>query len=519
LLLGQASAGSQTPVIPAIPAGREAGVSIQLAAESVLAHNPLLLLQQAQVDFSHGLLLAASASFDTNLSAQLSQTWTVQRLTAFQVLSDTSSGFNGTEERAAETFLTADLTRLLRNGINLDGHLQLERQLDNVVGLDGNNFFNFSIGASLPLLRNRGRRAVAAQETAAGLEVTASRHDLDQEASQLLSTMAASYWSLVASQQNLTIFQASEERARTYRANVQTLVDADQAPRSDLSQVEANLAQRAAQRVAAEQSVQAAEQQLAFDAGFSLERARSLSLHAADDFPAVPSAEQLTQSLGTVDSLLTLAQARRPDYLAAKVRITEEETLKVAARNGLLARLDLSGSAGYAGLRSGRKIQNFFDAVGAGAVGPNAQVALTFTFPVGNDAARGALQQVSAAQREAEYRIEQLTHQISQQVRTAYSGLLHAAAQHLEADREVQAAQAALDGEREKYRVGMGSIVDLVTLEDRLNTALGDQVQARLAYAQALVQLRFATDTLVDRAGDRLVLARQAFETVPVNPQ
>ena len=38
----------------------------------------------------------------------------------------------------------------------------------------------------------------------------------------------------------------------------------------------------------------------------------------------------------------------------------------------------------------------------------------------------------------------------------------------------------ALDEEREKYRLGFGSLVDILTIEDRLTASLAVEVRARL---------------------------------------
>ena len=75
---------------------------------------------------------------------------------------------------------------------------------------------------------------------------------------------------------------------------------------------------------------------------------------------------------------------------------------------------------------------------------------------------------------------------------------------------------AALDGEREKYRLGAGQLVDVLTMEDRLTVAQQTLVSAELGYAQALTQLRFATGSIV--APDKAVQAvdREVFFTVPV---
>ena len=62
----------------------------------------------------------------------------------------------------------------------------------------------------------------------------------------------------------------------------------------------------------------------------------------------------------------------------------------------------------------------------------------------------------------------------------------------------VDVSQAALDGEREKLRLGAGSVVDVVTLEDRLTTARAAFVDAGLNYAVLLARLRFATGTIIE---------------------
>jgi outer membrane protein TolC len=91
----------------------------------------------------------------------------------------------------------------------------------------------------------------------------------------------------------------------------------------------------------------------------------------------------------------------------------------------------------------------------------------------------------------------------------------NAALQLQRAREAVSASQAALDGEREKYRLGVGQLVDVLTMEDRLTVAEQSLVSAELGYALALAQLRFATGSIV--APDQTVQSvdRDIFFTVP----
>ena len=56
----------------------------------------------------------------------------------------------------------------------------------------------------------------------------------------------------------------------------------------------------------------------------------------------------------------------------------------------------------------------------------------------------------------------------------------------------------ALNDELDKFHLGLNSLVDVLTMEDRLTSALTTEVSAQLSYAVALENLRFATGTVID---------------------
>jgi len=73
----------------------------------------------------------------------------------------------------------------------------------------------------------------------------------------------------------------------------------------------------------------------------------------------------------------------------------------------------------------------------------------------------------------------------------------------------VDSFRSALTGEREKYAGGIGSIVNILSVEDKLTAALSEQVQSEFAYVIALAQFRLATGTLVQ--------PNQAVQNVPAD--
>ena len=118
--------------------------------------------------------------------------------------------------------------------------------------------------------------------------------------------------------------------------------------------------------------------------------------------------------------------------------------------------------------------------------------------------------------RQAELRTLQTSQTIMASVVTAVAGVRNAALQLQRAREAVASSQAALDGEREKYRLGVGQLVDVLTMEDRLTTAEQNQVTAELGYALALTQLRFATGSIVEPDKTVQSVDHEVFLTVPI---
>jgi outer membrane protein TolC len=100
----------------------------------------------------------------------------------------------------------------------------------------------------------------------------------------------------------------------------------------------------------------------------------------------------------------------------------------------------------------------------------------------------------------------------------AMEALRNSVANISSAQESVESYQAALDGQREKLRLGGGSIIDILTVEDRLNTALGQAVQAQLSYFQAIIQLRFASGTLVPASQPVQDISKDVLVTLPYAP-
>jgi outer membrane protein len=466
---------------------------------SSISQHPVVQIQEQQVEVSRGRKQQASSVFDEIIEADVNR---ARVYTPF----GTAAGINLSPVSTAQ--LGASISKLLRNGLAVTGAVDVERTVVSAAIPDGLTTSHVGVALTVPFLRGRGRQVTTAGETVASLELDSSVLDLRHLAATLMTRAVSSYWSLVAAERNLEVLTASATRGDLLVENVRAMINGDQMPRSDLASALANLADRQAARVAGEQAVIDARQQLILDAGIGPNAFPERG--TLDQFPPlapIPDAD--------LPRLTTAALERRADYVAARIRAQSARVALEAAKNGLLPELNLSLNAGYSGLSAGREFDRYLVGLGAGIQGPDVVGRVSYQFPVRNNLALGRLADAQAQSRQAELRLADLTRSISTSVIAEYGALRNAALRLERARESVDAFQTALQGERDKLSLGIGSIVNLLTIEDRLTAASENSVGAWSGYAQALVQFRFATGSLVPLRDPLPVVDESTFTTVP----
>jgi outer membrane protein TolC len=212
-------------------------LSLSRAIESTLREHPLLRIQEEQVQYTRGALLRTQSQFDRTIQSGVSVGRTYQPLDEVaRTLYDATSATTNVSS------LNAGVTQELRNGVTVTPSLSVTRTTDNIATQFGTNQSHIGVQINVPLLRGRGREVVTAPEAASGVEVEASLLDLRQTVSDLVYNTAVSYWSTVAARRSLDVYTEAEARGKLLLETVQSLIAADKIPRSDVSDVQANLA-------------------------------------------------------------------------------------------------------------------------------------------------------------------------------------------------------------------------------------------------------------------------------------
>lgn len=499
-------------------AGSVGSLTLIEAVRSALAHQSQIQLGVQQNEIARGIALVEAGAFDTVLAAGLSESRIYAPLTVLgKQLSIQAGGGRPTSQTLSGTSFNVGAKRLFRNGVSVGALHQMNRFSDNLSNLDGLSTSNSSFVVTIPLLQGRGRAAVDAAEMAARVEQDATLLDLNQTIAEQLAKTAADYWNVVAALRAVQVAEASEARGRALVENTQLLIDADRTARNDMTSVMANLADRTARRINAQQTAVAARQVLAVDMGLNSVQPPAMG-YPAEDFPAGEQTALPSEDPRSVTRYVSGSMLQRADLLAAQRRRDESEIRARATENLLLPRLDVSVSTGYSGLSEGRSIGNalvspFRDAQGMDVIG-----GLQFRFPVGNRTARGEAMLAAAVVRQSNVRIEEVSRAVTADVLTAIFNVRNSIMRLGSTRQSVESFELALQGERDKFKLGLNSVVDILTVEDRLTIALGNRVDAQLRYALAIIALRLATGTIVSPGPAAKTIGREVFVTLPPEP-
>lgn len=338
---------------------------------------------------------------------------------------------------------------------------------------NGGTSFGPSIAVSYLLFDFGGRDAFVEQARQALINADFLHNQAIQDV--VLRTQTAYYGyldakALLAAQEatikeRQTLLDAAEAR---HRAGVATIADVLQA-RTALSQATLDRDTFAGQ-------VRTIEGLLATTMG--------LPATTSFDFGELPldvPARAVTES---IETLITQAVQQRPDLAAARARAEGAEARVRQVRSSYLPSVAASSSVGFT--QSGTRDSD---------VPYTAGLSLRFPFFTGFR----NVYDVRAAERRAEVAqedVRRFEQDVNLQVWTSYYALQTATTRLTTVRDLLASARQSADVASERYKAGVGSILDLLTAESALESARAQEVQARTDWFVAVAQLAHDTGSL-----------------------
>lgn len=486
-------------------------IGLRAAVETTLKRDPNIKIQEEQIKFSEGTVLREAGLFDFTLDAAASYgvirtpRTELERLSIAGRTNEVDTVSDVSNQRAA-------VTKQFRGGPSVSTGVEFNRFHDNLSG-EAINRGNVNFVLNVPLLKGLGTAATGAGEKAARVLGEAAALEYGFVAGQRVLNTAVAYWECLGAEANLQTFTSSAARSSNLLERVKQLVSAGEIPAAELRQTEADVAQKTAEMKAAQQRFFAARQNFGLALGLAGKELDEVPLPEAR-WPLVETNQVAPNFTG--QPVVERSLNRRADYQAAKKNQEAAEILEKAARLNLKPQLDLTMELGYAGLAEGSSYSQFYSSIDPRPVnGPNAIGTLRFIYPIGNKSARGLLAQREALRQQTVLREENLARGIGSAIMVAFSDLEQSSQEVLRAREAVALYQTTVSNEREKLRIGNSTIVDVITIADRLDFAETRATDALVRYAVALAKIRYETGLLIARNDREATVSMDDFMTLP----
>jgi len=317
------------------------------AVQHTIAKQPNILLDDWQVKVNEGLWQIQRGTFNTTVGTSVSDTVTHTPLNRYY---RNYYGTSETVERVTE--YSVDISKEFRSGVELTPDITVTSTEDLALHLTTTRktetLATVSFDIKIPLLRERGRAANAADETSAKILTEASRYDLNYTTSQSILTTVNEYWNTVAAMDNLEIAEKAETRARYMLEQTKILVDAGEQPASDINKLAANLHGKTSSRINKTQSLFEARQTLGLAMGLRFDEIVATPLPSE---PLLNIDDADLNKMPIAQDLIDIGLERRADLIALKKEQESANVLMVGAHRNLKPQLDLDLSAGYIGLK------------------------------------------------------------------------------------------------------------------------------------------------------------------------
>lgn len=325
----------------------------------------------------------------------------------------------------------------------------------------------------------------------AELDTAASIYELRGFAETLVADVELTYWDYVLARRQIEIFEQSLEVALQQRRETLRRIEVGQLAETELAAAEAEVALREQGLIEARSALDRTRLQLLRLLNPVSAEGWARAIEAVED-PVLPEL-----ALASVDDHVALALLLRSDLNQARLQVEQGRLEVVQTRNGLLPILDLFITLGKTGFSD--SFGGSFRAIDE--PGYDLSVGVDALYPIGNRAAEAAYRRGLATRDQAVRSVANLSQLVSLDVRIAFLEV-ERARQQIRASAATRAAQEeVLRAERAKFGVGNATAFTVAQAQRDLLEAQINEIEAIVAYRQALIELYRLDGTLLKRRG------------------
>jgi outer membrane protein len=478
-------------------------LSLRDAVVLTLENNSAVRVQEAQVETNKFALLRAYQPFDP----QLQSVFNVNRYSyaGTNQLQGVGVSSNSTLNSLAQSGQIT-YTQTFQTGTNISIGLNSTKNSTNSAFYFLNPYFTSTLHLEFtqPLLRNRGRFANRAPLVIARRALQQSRAGFEAQVNDAILLVVTQYWAVVQARGDLEVQRKSLEAADASYQHDKRALELGALPPLDIYRSESEVASRRVQMIQAEYTLKRAEDALRLTVGATQDPyfgALDLDLTEKPD----PAGE-----LRNVDAATALqaALAQRPEFLAARYALDNDETSIRLARNHLKPDLSLAGFYQSSGLGGNQFSLNTGQLISHGGLGssynqlfgfgfPGYGATLTLNLPLKNQAAEAELGNTLVSRHRDLYSAQEVREQVMLDVSNSVHQLEQAKLTLAAGKTALDLAQKALVAEERKYELGAQTIFFILDAQTRLAQAESNLLQAQISYRIAVTAVDHATGGLL----------------------
>jgi outer membrane protein len=478
-------------------------LSLRDAVVLTLENNSAVRVQEAQVETNKFALLRAYQPFDP----QLQSVFNVNRYSyaGTNQLQGVGVSSNSTLNSLAQSGQIT-YTQTFQTGTNISIGLNSTKNSTNSAFYFLNPYFTSTLHLEFtqPLLRNRGRFANRAPLVIARRALQQSRAGFEAQVNDAILLVVTQYWAVVQARGDLEVQRKSLEAADASYQHDKRALELGALPPLDIYRSESEVASRRVQMIQAEYTLKRAEDALRLTVGATQDPyfgALDLDLTEKPD----PAGE-----LRNVDAATALqaALAQRPEFLAARYALDNDETSIRLARNHLKPDLSLAGFYQSSGLGGNQFSLNTGQLISQGGLGssynqlfgfgfPGYGATLTLNLPLKNQAAEAELGNTLVSRHRDLYSAQEVREQVMLDVSNSVHQLEQAKLTLAAGKTALDLAQKALVAEERKYELGAQTIFFILDAQTRLAQAESNLLQAQISYRIAVTAVDHATGGLL----------------------
>jgi len=476
----------ETPMPPMKNNGPMA-VSIEQAVLLALSHNRDLVVKQFEPVIAGAFEWIERGRYDPELFASAEYT-----------KEQTSETDRGTSDQfsvdSRDTEAEVGIRLPLPTGTKIEATVGTDRSISNRA--PEQQQARLGITVTQALLRGFGPSVNLASIRQAKYKTLESRYILRAFAEALLAETETAYWNYVLAHERIAIFERSLQVAKQQLDVVEQRIEVGVLARTEAAAARTETARREQALIEARSNLESARLRL-------LRLMNPCAGHVeafAREIIATSGHEIKPEPIENLADRAALADKMRPEINAARLRLEQRRLETVVTRNGLLPRLDAFVVLGRSGFDN--TFKDSFRNLNEDTYDFKAGV--SFSYFIGNRAARGRDLAALASRRQAAEALDNLRQIIRLDVHLAVNEAERARRQITASATTRELEEQTVKAELERFDVGASTALLVAQAQRDLLAAQIVEVESVVAYRIALVNLYLAEGTLLERRGIQL---------------